>query len=66
MVALEPLAPGATPFEVKLRADLLKAMKIYPGVKESDAHKAINATNKTMHQFCNLYSKTIDVSFVCV
>lgn len=66
MVALEPLAPGCSAFEVKLRADLLKAMKSYPGAKESEAHKMINATNKTMHSFCNLYGKTIEVRLLQV
>lgn len=68
MIALEPLAAGATPFEVKLRADLLRVMKSYPGAKESEAHKMLNASNKTLHQFCDLYSRTIEVLYciLCV
>ena len=61
MVPLEPLALGSSPFEVKLRADLMRALKSYPGTKESEVHRAINASNKTLHQFCSLYNKTIEV-----
>jgi hypothetical protein len=60
-VALDPLPEGHTEFEAKLRQDLLHTMAQYPGIKENEINKALNAANSILHHTCATFASSLEV-----
>jgi len=60
---LDPPYAGASEYELVLRETLLSEITLYPNMQQNDAHRFMNAVNKALHQFCDVFDNSLDATW---